>query len=113
MIDEGELDWKIVAVSSSDPRCELVNDVEDLEEHFPGQLSAIREWSRTYKTHDGKPLNAFELNEAFVGQGLHHGRDSRRPTGSGRASWPGPGRAEGSGKVAVGDVPIITGCFRD
>ena len=63
MIDEGELDWKVVAISTADPRCELVNDVEDMEVHFPGTLSAIREWFRTYKTFDGKPLNKFALDE--------------------------------------------------
>ena len=31
MIDEGELDWKVVAISTADPRCEVVNDVEDME----------------------------------------------------------------------------------
>ena len=42
MIDEGELDWKIVAISAEDPRSKLVNDVEDMEKHFPGTLDAIR-----------------------------------------------------------------------
>ena len=42
MIDEGELDWKVLAISTSDPRCELVNDVGDLDVHFPGTLSAVR-----------------------------------------------------------------------
>ena len=35
MIDEGELDWKIVAISLDDPRASLVNDVKDVEKHFP------------------------------------------------------------------------------
>lgn len=35
MIDEGELDWKIVAISVDDPRASLVNDVDDVEKHFP------------------------------------------------------------------------------
>lgn len=35
MIDEGELDWKIVAISLDDPKASLVNDVEDVEKHFP------------------------------------------------------------------------------
>lgn len=34
MIDEGELDWKIVAISLDDPRASLVNDVDDVEKHF-------------------------------------------------------------------------------
>ena len=35
MIDEGELDWKIIAISLDDPKASLVNDVEDVEKHFP------------------------------------------------------------------------------
>lgn len=35
MIDEGELDWKIIAISLDDPKASLVNDVNDVEKHFP------------------------------------------------------------------------------
>lgn len=38
MIDEGELDWKIVAISLDDPRASLVNDVNDVETHFPVRI---------------------------------------------------------------------------
>ncbi|CAA6657619.1 unnamed protein product [Spirodela intermedia] len=61
MIDEGELDWKIVAISLDDPRASLVNDVDDVEKHFPGTLTAIRDWFRDYKIPDGKPANNFGL----------------------------------------------------
>ncbi|OMO57475.1 Inorganic pyrophosphatase [Corchorus olitorius] len=61
MIDEGELDWKIVAISLDDPRAPLVNDVDDVEKHFPGTLLAIRDWFRDYKIPDGKPANKFAL----------------------------------------------------
>ncbi|KAF9675750.1 hypothetical protein SADUNF_Sadunf09G0065400 [Salix dunnii] len=65
MIDEGELDWKIVAISLDDPRASLVNDVNDVEKHFPGTITAIRDWFRDYKIPDGKPANKFGLgNEA-------------------------------------------------
>nr|ATJ00692.1 soluble inorganic pyrophosphatase 8 [Hevea brasiliensis] len=61
MIDEGELDWKIVAISLDDPRASLVNDDDDVEKHFPGTLTAIRDWFRDYKIPDGKPANKFGL----------------------------------------------------
>lgn len=61
MLDEGELDWKIVAISLDDPRASLVNDVDDVEKHFPGTLTAIRDWFRDYKIPDGKPANKFGL----------------------------------------------------
>ncbi|KAI0497637.1 hypothetical protein KFK09_020870 [Dendrobium nobile] len=61
MIDEGELDWKIVAISLNDPRASLVNDMNDVEIYFPGTLTAIRDWFRDYKIPDGKPANQFGL----------------------------------------------------
>ncbi|XP_020086389.1 soluble inorganic pyrophosphatase 6, chloroplastic-like [Ananas comosus] len=59
LIDEGELDWKIVAISLDHPRASLVNDANDVEKHFPGTLTAIREWYRDYKIPEGKPPNRF------------------------------------------------------
>lgn len=38
MIDEGELDWKIVAISLDNPKASLVNDVDDVKKHFPVNL---------------------------------------------------------------------------
>ncbi|GAB4853376.1 Soluble inorganic pyrophosphatase 6, chloroplastic [Ancistrocladus abbreviatus] len=62
MIDEGELDWKIVAISLDDPKASIVNDIDDVEKHFPqGTLTAIRDWFRDYKIPDGKPANKFGL----------------------------------------------------
>ena len=31
MIDDGELDWKVVAIRADDPKAGSVNDVEDVE----------------------------------------------------------------------------------
>eukprot|EP00250_Pteridium_aquilinum_P034994 c8428_g1_i1 orf=581-1468(-) len=61
MIDEGELDWKVIAISADDPKAALVNDADDVEKHFPGTLTAIRDWFRDYKIPDGKPANKFGL----------------------------------------------------
>jgi inorganic pyrophosphatase len=63
LIDEGEADWKMIAISLADPWAPLLNDVSDVEEKLPGTISAIREWFRTYKVHDGKPENVFGLEE--------------------------------------------------
>ncbi|CAA2990844.1 soluble inorganic pyrophosphatase 6, chloroplastic [Olea europaea subsp. europaea] len=61
MIDKGELDWKIVAISLDHPSASLVSDIDDVEKHFPGTLTAIRDWFRDYKIPDGKPANKFGL----------------------------------------------------
>ncbi|KAL6317358.1 hypothetical protein AAG906_030111 [Vitis piasezkii] len=70
MIDEGELDWKIVAISLDDPRASLLNDVDDVEKHFPGTLTAIRNWFRDYKIPDGKPPNKFGLGNKAANKRL-------------------------------------------
>ncbi len=64
MIDEGETDWKILAIDVNDPLAEKLNDVEDIEKHMPGFLKATVEWFKIYKMPDGKPANEF----AFEGE---------------------------------------------
>merc|ERR1712226_174141 len=63
MIDDGELDWKVIAVRTSDPLSSELQDISDVEAKCPGVVSGIREWFRWYKTPDGKPLNAFGFEE--------------------------------------------------
>lgn len=31
MIDDGELDWKVIAINSADPKAAAVNSLEDVE----------------------------------------------------------------------------------
>ncbi|CAI7782293.1 unnamed protein product [Closterium sp. NIES-54] len=62
MIDDGELDWKVICIRADDPKADLVNDVEDVEKEFPGTLTAVRDWFRDYKIPDGKPPNKFGLD---------------------------------------------------
>ena len=68
MIDDGELDWKLIAIRADDPAANILNDIADVETHFPGTVSGIREWFRWYKTPDGKPVNAFGHNEEALGK---------------------------------------------
>lgn len=63
MIDEGEMDWKIIVVNVKDPLAKEMNDVEDLYRVFPGLLHATFSWFRTYKVPDGKDLNVFAFRE--------------------------------------------------
>ena len=62
MIDEGETDWKILAIDVNDPLAEKLNDVGDIETHMPGFLAATVEWFKIYKMPDGKPANEFAFN---------------------------------------------------
>jgi inorganic pyrophosphatase len=62
MIDEGETDWKVVAIDVKDPLADKLNDASDIEKHMPGKLKEVFEFLRDYKIPDGKPANQFAFN---------------------------------------------------
>ncbi|XP_077531600.1 uncharacterized protein LOC144143755 isoform X3 [Haemaphysalis longicornis] len=62
LVDEGETDWKLLAIDVRDPLAKELNDVGDIEKHMPGLLKATNEWFRIYKIPDGKPENQFAFN---------------------------------------------------
>jgi len=66
MIDDGELDWKVIAINKDDTLASQLNDIDDVDKKLPGVLSGIREWFRWYKTPDDKPLNAFGFDEKVL-----------------------------------------------
>jgi len=63
MIDDGELDWKVLAISMEDPLASTYKDIHDVPEAVK---AGIREWFRWYKTPDDKPLNAFGFDEKYL-----------------------------------------------
>lgn len=65
LIDEDELDWKIIVIDLEDPMCDKVNSIHDVEEHFPGLLEATRKWFRDYKIPTGKSANKFAFGGNF------------------------------------------------
>jgi len=62
MLDEGETDWKVIAIDVNDPLAPRLNDIQDVETHMPGFLMATVEWFKLYKVPDGKPENQFAFN---------------------------------------------------
>lgn len=45
MIDDGELDWKVLAISTNDPLASQYNDIDDV----PNSVKdGVREWFRWY-----------------------------------------------------------------
>ncbi|KAI8865404.1 inorganic diphosphatase [Ramicandelaber brevisporus] len=64
LVDEGETDWKVLAIDVGDPLAGKMNDVEDVEHYMPGLVRAINEWFRIYKIPDGKAENHFAFNGA-------------------------------------------------
>ncbi|XP_077379366.1 inorganic pyrophosphatase 2, mitochondrial [Festucalex cinctus] len=65
MIDEGEMDWKVIAINASDPDAKSLNDIDDVRKSRPGHLEATVDWFRKYKVPDGKPENQFGFNAQF------------------------------------------------
>lgn len=49
LLDEGETDWKLIAIDVNDPLAPKLNDIEDVERHLPGLLRASNEFWRIYK----------------------------------------------------------------
>eukprot|EP01114_Cavostelium_apophysatum_P020019 TRINITY_DN659_c1_g1_i1.p1 TRINITY_DN659_c1_g1~~TRINITY_DN659_c1_g1_i1.p1 ORF type:complete len:315 (+),score=75.72 TRINITY_DN659_c1_g1_i1:40-984(+) len=62
MIDEGETDWKIIAIDVTDPNASRLNDISDIETVLPGKMTKVFEFLRDYKIPDGKPANQFAYN---------------------------------------------------
>ncbi|CAI4682120.1 BDN_1c_G0042800.mRNA.1.CDS.1 [Saccharomyces cerevisiae] len=65
LIDDGELDWKVIVIDVNDPLSSKIDDLEKIEEYFPGILDTTREWFRKYKVPAGKPLNSFAFHEQY------------------------------------------------
>jgi len=57
LIDQGELDHKIIALALDDPKAASINSIADLDTHKPGVLPALVDWLKMYKTTDGKAVN--------------------------------------------------------
>ncbi|KAI8984146.1 inorganic diphosphatase [Mycotypha africana] len=65
LLDDGETDWKLIAIDVKDPLAEKLNDIEDVEQYFPEFLKATRHWFKIYKIPDGKAPNQFAFEGSF------------------------------------------------
>ncbi|XP_074849589.1 inorganic pyrophosphatase 2, mitochondrial isoform X3 [Carettochelys insculpta] len=65
LIDEGETDWKIIAISVDDQEAQKIHDIDDVKKYKPGYLEATADWFRLYKVPDDKPENQFAFNGEF------------------------------------------------
>ena len=72
MIDEGETDWKVLAIDVTDPLADKLNDIGDVEREMPGLLDATVNWFRIYKMPDGKPKNKFAFDDKFQNAAFAH-----------------------------------------
>jgi len=57
LIDQGELDHKIIVIDAADPLADSLNKASDLPKVMPGVTEKLVEWLKMYKTTDGKAVN--------------------------------------------------------
>jgi len=62
LIDEGETDWKVIAIDVKDSTAHFINGPKDLETHKPGCIEGIRDFFINYKVPDGKPKNTLAFD---------------------------------------------------
>ena len=49
MIDEGQTDWKIIAIDNTDPIAQKMSDISDVDIYMPGLIKTTLDWFRLYK----------------------------------------------------------------
>ena len=57
LIDQGELDHKIIVIDAAHPMAAKLTTAADLKTVMPGVLEKLVEWLKMYKTTDGKAAN--------------------------------------------------------
>jgi 3'-phosphoadenosine 5'-phosphosulfate synthase len=63
LVDQGEVDHKILALALADEDADQIHSVRDLQRVKPGVLDAIVDWLKLYKLPEGKAANVFSQEE--------------------------------------------------
>jgi len=89
MIDEGEVDWKIIGINTADEKAGEINDLADLERLMPGEVDAVREWFTWYKALDaaGERIEGSEPNFFEFGGKPLDTAATMKIVGEGHACW--------------------------
>lgn len=66
LIDDGETDWKVLAIDKRDELFDKINNAEDIEKFMPGLIKTSVFFFENYKTVDGKPKNKFYLEGGVI-----------------------------------------------
>jgi len=67
LIDEGEVDWKVICTNVDFAKKRNIRNVVDLENLFPHRINAAKQWFKYLKTYDGKKANRLFFNEDVLG----------------------------------------------
>ena len=63
LIDQKEMDWKIIGIDLLDPLSKKIDDIKDVEEYMPNKIENLIRWFKHYKRPDGKKENKFAFND--------------------------------------------------
>lgn len=63
LIDQDEMDWKILSIEESFAKNHNIRDAYQFDQRNPGAIKAVKEWFRIIKTYDGKAENRFGRDE--------------------------------------------------
>lgn len=68
LIDEGEADWKIIAIRADHPKAVQMHTIKDADRILHTNVQEIIvDWFRKYKVPDGKPENHFTHSAQYQG----------------------------------------------
>mmetsp|Transcript_55007 Transcript_55007/g.87801 ORF Transcript_55007/g.87801 Transcript_55007/m.87801 type:complete len:396 (+) Transcript_55007:82-1269(+) len=66
LIDEGEIDWKIIGLRANHPEIDNIHTIHDANQVLGRDVSEIIiDWFENYKVPDGKPQNHFSHNKEY------------------------------------------------
>jgi len=65
MLDDGETDWKVIAINAKEASSRNINNMDDLNVVFPDLVTTIKEFFRVYKMPAGEPENHFGFDGEF------------------------------------------------
>eukprot|EP01006_Ploeotia_vitrea_P003773 TRINITY_DN113210_c0_g1_i1.p1 TRINITY_DN113210_c0_g1~~TRINITY_DN113210_c0_g1_i1.p1 ORF type:complete len:447 (+),score=68.25 TRINITY_DN113210_c0_g1_i1:58-1341(+) len=65
MVDAGEMDWKVIAIQTTDQMAHFLWDIDDVPKHMPGALETLREWLRVYKVCSGGTPSEFAFDAEY------------------------------------------------
>ncbi|ODV61024.1 inorganic pyrophosphatase [Ascoidea rubescens DSM 1968] len=66
LIDDGEIDWKIISINCNDPLSKHLSDINDINKIMPNYLNHLKNWFKNYKKPMNKPENKFAFNGEYL-----------------------------------------------
>ncbi|KAI9494609.1 inorganic pyrophosphatase [Zychaea mexicana] len=66
LIDQHATDWKVVTIDIKDPMAQNIDNMDDVEQYYPGLQDVIRNWYRDYKVPSTGHQNTFGFADRYL-----------------------------------------------